>query len=52
VDSPLLFEGEGAWVLFIHFLLLLYFVNLLLFLLTFGGGGGRDFFFTFLKINS
>ncbi len=40
-------EGKGAWVLFIHFLLLLYFVNFLLIFLTFEGGRGHGFFFTF-----
>ncbi len=42
-------EGRGAWVLFIHFLLLLYFVNVLLFFKTFEGGRGHGFFFTLEK---
>jgi len=42
-------EVRGAWVLFIHFLLLLYFVNVLLFFKTFAGGRGHGFFFHFLK---
>ncbi len=37
-------EGRGAWVLFIHFLLLLYFVNILLVFLTFEGERRNDFF--------
>ncbi len=42
-------EGRGAWVLFIHFLLLLYFVNLLLVFLTFEGGKKEWFFSTLEK---
>jgi len=44
-------DGRGAWVLFIHFLLLLYFVNVLLFFLTFEGERGDTIFFIFLKKN-
>ncbi len=42
-------EGKGAWVLFIHFSLLLYFVNFLLLFLTFEGRRGHGFFKNFLK---
>jgi hypothetical protein len=43
-------EGRGAWVLFIHFLSLLYFLNVLLFFKTFEWGRGHGFFCHFKKL--
>ncbi len=45
-------EGRGAWVLLIHFLLLVYFLNVLFLLKTIERARGHDVFFTLKKKRS